>query len=38
MMPPLGRELIELKELKDKWAITEIEYQKLKEKLGKSYR
>jgi hypothetical protein len=37
MMPPLGQELIELKELKDKGAITESEYQELKEKLGESY-
>ena len=31
-MPPLGQELIELKEDKNSETITESEYQKLKEK------
>ena len=35
--PTLGQELIELKEAKDKGAITEEEYIELKEKLKKSY-
>ena len=33
----LGQELIQLKEAKDKGAITESEYEELKEKLKKSY-
>jgi len=35
--PTLGQQLIELKEAKDKGAISESEYQSLKEKLKKSY-
>ncbi|MFZ0448660.1 MAG: SHOCT domain-containing protein [Desulfatiglandaceae bacterium] len=35
--PTLGQQLIELKEAKDKGAISEGEYQALKEKLKKSY-
>jgi hypothetical protein len=35
--PTLGQELIELKEAKDRGAISEEEYIELKEKLKKSY-